>query len=456
MSVPSSNLAELEAFLARHPEIVQFEAFLTDASGVQRGKILRPEEMVGSYKNGRPLPCSILSLDITGADVEETDMLWNYGDSDRPCMPVNGTLTLSPWRETPTAQLLLTSYEVDGTPTPADPRHVLANVISRFHAHGLYPAAAIELEFYVVDQAAANAGQITPARGHSGFRPAHLQAYLMQDLSDFGPFLDDVYAGAKAMGLPTRTLISEYSPGQLEIVLDYRTDPMRACDEAILYKRLVKGMAEKHGLVATFMAKPYADLSGSGMHVHASLNDAEGNNLFAGEGNYISPLLAHSIAGLEATMAESMAIFAPNANSFRRFKANSYAPVGPAWAIDNRTVPLRVTNGPPKTRHLEHRVSGADANPYLVLATVLSGMLEGIEKGLAPSAPIVGNGYEQIKPSLPRWWPAAIDKARESDFLARHLSPRFLEIYAAIKAAECDRFNAIVNSADVDWYLRLA
>ncbi len=194
--------SEAEAFLAAHPDIVQFEAFITDPSGVQRGKILRPEELLGAFRHGRPLPCSILSLDITGADVEETGLVWDEGDSDRDCMPVAGTLTAAPWLAVPTAQMILTSFEKDGSPSIADPRHTVARVVEALTARGLFPVVAIELEFYLIDRAAMMEGRPRPPKGKSGFRQEHLQAYLLQDLEDFSPFLDDVYAGAKAMGLP--------------------------------------------------------------------------------------------------------------------------------------------------------------------------------------------------------------------------------------------------------------
>ncbi len=450
-----SDPSEAEAFLAAHPEVEQFEAFITDPSGVQRGKILRREELVGAFRHGRPLPCSILSLDITGADVEETGLVWDQGDSDRDCMPVAGTLTAAPWLTVPTAQMILTSYEKDGSPTDADPRHAVARVAAALSDAGYHPVVAIELEFYLIDRAAMLEGRPRPPLGKSGFRQERLQAYLLQDLEDFSPFLDEVYAGARAMGLPARTLISEYAPGQFEIVLGHRADALRAADDAVLYKRLVKGVAEKHGYVATFMAKPYAGFSGSGMHVHASLADAAGNNLFAGEGE-ANPLLKHAIGGLNATMAESMALFAPNANSYRRFKPNSYAPLGPAWAIDNRSVPVRVTAGPPASRHLEQRVCGADANPYVALATVLAGIFEGIEGAIDPGAPITGNGYEQIVPSLPTTWHGALAAARASDFLPRRLGHRFVDLYLTIKEAECARFYAEIPDLDYQLYLRLA
>lgn len=445
---------EAKAFLAAHPDILQIQTFLTDPSGVARGKILRPEELLTAYREGRPIPCSIQSLDILGADVLETGLVWAEGDSDRPCFPVAGTLTHVPWSDVPTAQLILESTEVDGSPTLGDPRQTLARVVAGLEQRGLTAVVAIELEFYLIDRASTQSGKPKPPTAPNGYTPAYLQACLMQDLEDFAPFMNDVFAGAKKMGLPARTLISEYAPGQFEIVLEHKADAMRAADDAILFKRLVKGMADKHGYAATFMAKPYAELSGSGLHVHLSLADATSDNLFAGEGNDLTPHLRYAIGGLEQTMAESMAIFAPNANSFRRFRKNTYAPLAPAWAVDNRTVPLRVTAGKPSTRHLEHRVCGADANPYVALATVLAGITEGIDKKIEPSAEIIGDGYEQREPSLPVNWWRALEVARGSAFLPAHLGERFTNIFLTIKEAECDRFFAEVPDLDFSWYLR--
>ena len=177
--------------------------------------------------------------------------------------------------------------------------------------------------------------------------------------------------------------------------------------------------------------------------------------MFGGEGP-LTPHLAHAIGGLEATMADSMAVFAPNANSFRRFRKNSYAPLAPAWAVDNRSVPLRVTAGRPETRHLEHRVCGADANPYVALATVLAGIAEGIEKKIQPSEPVVGDGYGGREATLPLNWWKALEVARASSFLPERLGAGFTNIFLTIKEAECDRFFACVSDIDVDWYLRNA
>jgi glutamine synthetase len=239
-------------------------------------------------------------------------------------------------------------------------------------------------------------------------------------------------------------------------VLHHRADAMRAADEAIMYKRLVRGVAGRHGMDATFMAKPYAQTSGSGMHLHMSLQDAQGRNAFASEDPKGNELLRHAIGGMAATMAECVGIFAPNANSYRRFRRKSYAPLAPTWGVNNRSVALRVPAGLPETRHVEHRVAGADANPYLAAASLLAAAHYGIVNEIDPAPPIEGNAYEQVPASLPSNWYAAMDRTEGSTFLKNYLGARFMEIYCAIKRAEQDRFYSEVTELDFEWYLRTA
>jgi glutamine synthetase len=299
---------------------------------------------------------------------------------------------------------------------------------------------------------------LQPAAGLlSGARSGRIDAYGLGRLDDMSPLFDDLYAAARAQGLPVRTLMSEYAPGQFEITLEHRGDALRAVDEAILFKRAVRGVAARHGCVACFMAKPFAERAGSGMHLHASLADAHGPNAFAAEDPAGTTALRHAIGGLKATLADGMAVFAPNANSYRRFRARSYAPVAATWGVNNRSVSLRVPAGPSASRHIEHRVAGADANPYLVAALVLGGMLKGIEERIDPGPPVTGNGYEQApRGELPTHWPAALERAARSTFLVDALGTDFLDVFLAIKAQECEKFGALVTDRDYEWYLDTA
>jgi len=344
-------------------------------------------------------------------------------------------------------------YELDGRPAKADARHVLARVAQRLQERGYTPVVAVELEFYLLERGAD--GRVRPARGLvSGKRSDLIQAYGLGRLDDMAPLFDDLYAAARALGLPVRTLMSEYAPGQFEITLEHRADALRAVDEAILFKRAVRGVAAKHGKIACFMAKPFAELAGTGMHLHASLADRDGGNACADEHPAGSQLLRHAIGGLRTTLGDGMAVFAPHANSYRRFRAMSYAPVAPTWGVNNRSVSLRVPTGPPSSRHVEHRVAGADANPYLVAALVLAGMLHGIERGIDPGPPVEGNGYEQLRPGeLPTQWHVALERAAGSEFLADALGREFLEIFLAVKRHESEKFGALVTDRDYEWYL---
>ena len=448
--------AQAQAFLDANPDIEAVQLVITDACGVGRGKNVAREELAALYQSGRNVAGSILGLDVTGEDVEDTGLVWAVGDADQCCRPVAGSLTRAPWLKRPTAQVLGTMFELDGTPARADPRHALAGVVARCESAGFTPVVAVELEFYLLERDAA--GRLVPSAGMlSGARRERIDAYGLGRLDDMSPLFDDLYAAAKSLGLPVRTLMSEYAPGQFEITLEHRADALRAVDEAILFKRAVRGVAARHGRVACFMAKPFAEHAGSGMHLHASLADSGGANACAADEPAGSPLLQHAIGGLQATLADGMAIYAPNANSYRRFRSMSYAPVAVAWGVNNRSVSLRVPAGPPASRHVEHRVAGADANPYLVAALVLGGMLHGIERRIDPGPPVTGNAYAQPPTrTLPTQWHAALEAAARSAFVRDTLGAGFLEVFLAIKRQEAEKFGALVSDRDYEWYLDTA
>ena len=448
-----ADKAELTAFLAAHPDVEAVQIVITDPSGVLRGKAVRREELERIFDSGRQVAGSILGLDITGKDVDDTGLVWDTGDADMTARPIARSLRRAPWLAAPTGQLMLTMFDKDGQPAAADPRHALVRVVERFARAGLIPVVACELEFYLLKEE--GGGRLVPAGGGRASERQKIDAYSLQRLDDLAPMFDDVYTAATAQGLPAETLMSEYAPGQFEITLHHRDDALRAVDEAVMFKRVLRGVAQKHGLIACFMAKPFTERAGSGLHVHVSLNDAQGQNLFASEDPAGTELLRQSIGGMKDSMAESMAVFAPNANSYRRFVSESYAPIAPIWGINNRSVSLRVPAGPPASRHVEHRICGADANLYLAVATVLGGAAHGTRERLDPGAPIEGNGYAQAGVrTLPGSWREALNLAAQSEFLEETLGKDFLKIFLAIKNQECARFSAEVSELDYAWYLR--
>ncbi len=448
--------AEARAFIEANPDIQSFHLVWTDLCGVARGKVLRADEVAPAWRDGRFMPISALVLDVTGQDVPETGLVFDEGDRDLLMWPIPGTMKRMPWAAEPSAQYLTTVHELDGTPHYADPRNALDKIVTRFKEElKMTPVGAVELEFFLMDRKAALEGRPqAPQSLINESRPMHYQAYYLQDLEDYGPFFRDLYAYCDAQGLPAKTLISEYAPGQMEIVLRHRADVVKACDEAIMLKRLIKATAEQHGMAATFMAKPYSEWTGSGMHIHISLADEQGHNLFAAEDPMQNELLLHAIGGMKAAMAESMLIFAPNANSYRRFRRNSYAPVSASWGINNRTVSLRIPAGPPQGCHIEHRPSGADANPYLVMGAILAGMHHGITEKVEPGNPVVGNGYERRAKYIPGNWYDAVDAFWRASILKEYFGKEFVDTYCTLKEVEADRFYAEPIARDFEWYLR--
>lgn len=452
-----ADVSEARAFFEANPDIDAVDIIFTNMCGVPRGKRLRQHEVIAVYESGRFLPGSAVVVDITGRDTEETGLVWEDGDADRYVKPIPGTLVRAPWLGENAGQFLTSFYELDGTPNDLDPRHVLGSVIDRLAADGLTPVVAVELEFFLLD---ISGGTPRPAKGLlTPHRSGDNQVYGLRELEDFKPFFDDLYAACDAQNIPLESAISEYAPGQFELTLRHKPDALRATDDAVMYKRLVKGVAVKHGLEATFMAKPFAHEAGNGMHLHISMADERGANAFASEDPEGAPILRHAIGGMKAALGESMAIFAPNANSYRRFKANSYAPVAPTWGVNNRTVSLRIPAGSPASRHVEHRVCGADANPYLAVAAVLAAMHHGITNRIDPGPAVVGNGYEDEASAgvkLPNNWFAANDAFEASPLMNDYLGQRFVKNYTIVKRTEMARFYGEVTQLDYDWYLRNA
>ncbi|HTY49251.1 MAG TPA: glutamine synthetase family protein [Steroidobacteraceae bacterium] len=450
--------ADPERFLADYPDIRGVQLFLTDPCGAVRGKTIDRSELATLYTYGRNVSGSVMGLTITGEDVADTGLVWDRGDADMLARPLPGTLKISPWLDR-TGQVMLSLHDLDGSPAPADPRQALVRAAARIRDLGYTPVMACEIEFYLLRRLPD--GQLVPAGPEAPLNlneRDRIDAYDLARLDDLAPVFTDVFDAARAQSLPVGTLMSEYAPGQYEITLEHRPDALQAVDEAVMFKRLLKGVAARHGLICTFMAKPFTGRSGSGAHLHLSLADAAGVNLFAAEDPAGTVLLRQVVAGLKETAAESFLVFAPNGNSYRRFRRESYAPVAATWGINNRSVSLRIPAGPPHSRHVEHRFSGADVNLYLAAAVVLAGAERGLRLKLDPGPPVVGNGYEAAVADpgarLPVTWASALQRARASGFLREALGAEFLDIFLAIKEQERAGFDYEVTNLDYQWYLR--
>jgi glutamine synthetase len=330
-------------------------------------------------------------------------------------------------------------------------------VLDRFRELGIRPVVAVELEFYLIDGALNAQGLPQPPPSPlTGRREHRTQINSMIDLDAYSKVLADIDATCLAQKVPSTTALAEYGPGQFEVNLAHCADALLCCDQAVRFKRLVKCVARHHGMDATFLAKPYADMAGSGLHLHVSLNDAEGRNVFADEHPLGTPLMRHAAAGLLATMADGMAIFAPLANSWRRFRPSAYVPLTADWSVNNRGAALRVPVSDAANRRLEHRAAGADANPYLVMAWVLGGILKGITDRQEPRAPLQGNAYrlgQELGEPLPHYWPTALDRFQQSQFARELLGPDLHRLYGMVKRHELDEFNGFVTAQEMALYL---
>ena len=256
--------------------------------------------------------------------------------------------------------------------------------------------------------------------------------------------------------MPAGAALAEYSPGQFEVNLNHIPDPVVACDHALLLKRAVKAAAKKNGLTASFMAKPFQEHAGCGLHIHLSLLDPDGNNIFAGssaDGDW-SDRLRYAIGGMAASMSESMALFAPNANSYRRYAPGFFVPATPSWGPNHRDLALRIPISRPQNRRVEHRVSGADACPYLVVAAMLAGVHHGLTQHSEPAAMTPEREDVDYQVSLPVRWSQALDAFEAGTILPDYFGQEFHRVYGQAKREECNLFHAEITDRDYEWYLR--
>ncbi len=435
---------EITRFLRAHPDLEGVELLISDLGGVLRGKWAPPQSLAKAATTGVNFPLSIFGLDVWGREVPDCGLHVLSGDEDGFCRLAPGSVRVVPWAKRPTAQAILSMWTVTGEPFVGDPRQQLRRAVERLAALGLRAVVAFELEFYLTDLSCERANR--PADG-----PERQNVYALSDLSDHGDFFTAVRGNGLTQGLPLDTIVSEGAAGQFEVNLKHRADPFAAADDAVMLRRLVTETARHHGLRATFMAKPYIERNGSGMHVHVSLVDGEGRNVFA-DAVTGETRLGAAIGGLIEAMVPSTLLFIPTWNGFRRLAPGSYAPTRAAWGRNNRTVAVRVPASEPAARRIEHRVAGADANPYLVLAAVLDAMADGLERDLRAPPAVEANGYDAPAPPLPATMAEAIGLFERSDFVRRAFGTEFRKLFAAVKGAERAAFEAEISPLERSTY----
>lgn len=420
-------------------QFATFRVAASDLNGQMRGKRVPSAYAKRLDQDIVRMPLSVLNVDLWGDDIVDSPLVFDSGDADGVLRPTPRGPVPMPWLDVPSALVPMSMYTDKGIPFAGDPRHALQAVIDRYSARGWTVIAATEMEFTLIDDR--NGAPLAPINPITG-RPLQSSAILsLRQLDAFDNYFTALYQACQEMDIPADTVISESGIGQFEVNLSHQ-EAMLAADDAWLFKTLVRGLARKQGFAATFMAKPYPDDSGNGMHLHFSVIDRNGRNIFDNGGPEGTDLLRHAVAGCLAAMPASTLIFAPNGNSYDRLVPGAHAPVSAVWAYENRTAAIRIPGGSHKARRIEHRVSGGDINPYLMLATILGSALIGIEDGLTPPPPSEGNIYEiEGLPQLAESWETAIDLFEKSPLIARILPPMAIRNLVMTKRQELAGFS---------------
>ncbi|MEM9715677.1 MAG: glutamine synthetase family protein [Pseudomonadota bacterium] len=418
-------------------------AGVVDLNGQIRGKRFPPSKRTTLELDGYRTPMSIIGIDIWGADPEGSKLTFETGDGDCAALPTDRGAVITQLGPREDIFIPCMLWTDDGAPFSADPRQALAKVTQAFADRGLTPVVATELEFYLTDPKKIYATSLRSNRPLDAYNLASID-----ELDEITPILDDIYRLCEAQDIPADTAISEGSAGQFEVNLKHVADPLRAADDAVLFKRLVKAVAKHHKRTATFMAKPFADRAGNGLHVHFSVLDKDGANIFDRDTPRGLPNLKDAVAGCLDAMPSCMAIFAPHQNSYRRFATHSHAPSAIAWGFENRTTALRIPGGPAAATRFEHRVAGADANPYLVLSAILQAALDGMDAKRNPPEPIDGDAYALDLPQLPTQWRDAVVA-----FEAAPFDPLLIHAFTKAKEQEIDRFLGDISAFEYRSYL---
>ena len=452
-------LRELARFQRKHADTRHLELLVADLAGILRGKRIRRHEFAKTFRDGFTMPGGTVLLNSLGDVVGGIPWSADDGDPDLEAHIVPGSLAPVPWARRLAGQALFRFYTRGGEAFFADPRAILERAVAPLQKMGLSIVMATELEFYLLDAEADRPTPGTPRVPGIGRPQPGPQVYDPADLWEIERFLDELHDTCEAQRLPAGTTISEFAPGQYEINLAHVDDPVLACDHSVLLKRAIKAVARRHGYVACFMAKPFAADAGSGLHIHMSLRDRQGRNYFShGRDKLASPpysaRLRHAIGGLAKTMAEATAIFAPNANSYRRLRPEMFAPVEPNWGANHRNVSLRIPVSDAENLRFEHRTAGADANPYLVTAAIAAGVHHGLKNKCDPGRMVEEGEPVTLKPRIPDRWDSAIDRFARGKVLPRYLGEAYCKIYAAHRREESRLFHHVVSDVDYDWYLR--
>jgi glutamine synthetase len=412
---------------------------ITDMQGRLQGKRLTGRHFLDEVLPHSAEGCNyLLAVDVEMNTVDGYPMSsWERGYGDFVMRPDAGTLRRIPWHEA-TALCLADVVWADGSDVVASPRQILRRQITRLAERGWSANAATELEFIVFRDGYEEAWH----KGYRDLEPANLYNidYSILGTARVEPLIRRIRNGMAGAGLVVENSKGECNLGQHEVNFRY-AEALRTADEHVVYKNGAKEIAAQEGMAITFMAK-YNEREGNSCHVHLSLADDSGANVFARDRAVFEGFLAGQLACLR----ELTLLFAPNVNSYKRFQPGSFAPTAVAWGHDNRTCSLRVV-GHGEGLRLENRLAGADVNPYLALSAMIAAGLQGVERGLELEAPHEGNAYLSDKPHVPSTLTAARDLFADSEVANAAFGPEVVEHYLNNADVELRAFEAAVT----DW-----
>jgi len=431
--------SDTEKWLVEH-RIDEVEAIVPDFAGVARGKFFPASKFL---KHNLRIPESIFIQGITG-DYGEVDDDRFEVDRDLLLMPDFNTMRKVPWATEPTASVIVDCYRQGMEPLAHAPRHVLKRILQLYAERGWKPIIAPEVEFYLVQQNKDPDYPLEAPIGRAGRKEGAGRSYSIDAVNEFDPIIESIYDYCEAMEVDADSLSHEDGAGQLEVNF-LHGDPLELADQVFLFKRIAREAALKHGVYATFMAKPMEGEPGSALHLHQSVIDAKtGQNLFAMPDGSDSPMFRSFIGGLQRYVPEALIIFGPYVNSYRRFTRYLAAPINVHWGYDNRTVGLRVPNADPENRRVENRIPGADVNPYLAIATSLACGYIGMTEGLSASEPTTGSAYRSEQ-AFARELFDALDLMEACVPLHDLLGHAFVELYCAVKRAEYETYFQVIS-----------
>jgi len=436
--------ADMDLWL-NEKRVTEIECLVPDLTGVARGKILPRGKF--TTERGMRMPEAVLGMTVTGnypTHDAAYDRAISSTDRDMILKADPNTITLVPWAGDPTAQVINDCFFTDGTLVDFAPRSVLRRILKLYADKGWSPIVAPELEFYLTAQNIDPDIPLKPPVGRSGRAETSRQIYSIDAVNEFDPLFEDIYDYCELMQLDVDTLIHEIGAGQMEINF-LHGNPLALADKVFFFKRTLREAALKHGMYATFMAKPMTGEPGSAMHVHQSVVSIKtGKNIFSNDDGSSSSAFMHYIGGLQRYMPSAMAVVAPYVNSYRRIVRHTAAPINVQWGHDNRTVGFRIPESGTQDRRVENRVIGADANPYLALAVTLACGYLGMTEQLDPSPMTIGSAYD-LDFELPQGLPQALEALRAESNLRSVLGERFVDVYSAIKDLEHAEFMKVIS-----------